>query len=188
MPVNLRLNVQSVFRRLGILSGARLPQLNEDIQLTMLVTDLSKLVPAPIEPRGMTGINLNSAAGMFGALQLHSLSGGGIFVETIVFRAAGFAASEHYLIDVTLTDLGLPGIPNVNIGGTPVFSRATAGLVGVSTAGATIPAASDGSSILLQPGIFVPNQAFLSITTSTTSERFICAVFYRELPSVEEVG
>jgi len=188
VPFNFRLNVQSVFRRLGIQTGARLPQLEDNIQMTMLVTDLSKLVPAPLEPRGMAGINLNSAAGMFGALQLKALASGGIFVETIVFRAFGFAASEHYLIDVTLTDLGLAGIPNVNIGGTPIASRATAGLVAVSTAGATIPAASDGSIILLQPGIFVPNQAFLSITTSTTSERLIVAVFYRELPSVEEVG
>ncbi len=188
MPFNFRLNVQSVFRRLGIQTGARLPQLNEDIQMTMLVTDLSKLVPAPIEPRGMAGINLASAAGMFGALQIHSLAAGGIFVETIVFRAFGFAASEHYLIDVTLTDLGLPGIPNINIGSEAVRSRVTAGLVGVSTGGASIPAASDGSIILLQPGIFVPNQAFLSITTSTITERLIVAVFYRELPSVEEVG
>jgi len=188
VPFNFRLNVQQVFRRLGIQTGARLPQLEDNIQMTMIVTDLSRLVPAPIEPRGMCGVNLATASGMFGAVQLQSLASGGIFVETLVFRAFGFAASEHYLIDVTLTDLGLPGLPNVNIGGTPIFSRFTGGLTAVTTAGASIPAASDGSTIILTPGIFVPNQAFLSITTSNAQERLIVAIFYRELPSVEEVG
>lgn len=188
MPFNFRLNVQQVFRRLGIQTGARLPQLDDNIQMTMLVTDLSKLVPAPLEPRGMCGLNLGTASGMFGACQLQSRASGGIFVETIIFRAFGFAASEHYLMDVTLTDLGLPGLPNVNIGGTPIFSRFTGGLTNVTTAGATIPAASDGNTVIFNPGIFVPNQAFFSITTSKTQERLIVAMFYRELPSVEEVG
>ncbi len=189
MPFNFRLNVQQVFRRLGIQTGARLPQLEDNIQMTMIVTDLSKLVPAPIEPRGMAGVNLISKAGLFSTVQLQSLSPGGIFVETLTFRAFGFAATDTYLVDVTLTDLALPGLPgNINIGGTPIFSRFTGGWVAPSTAGASIPAASDGSTIIIAPGIFVPNQAFLSITTSKIQERLDVAMFYRELPSVEEVG
>lgn len=189
MPFNFRLNVQQVFRRLGIQTGARLPMLDDNIQMTMLVTDLSRLVPAPIEPRGLAGVNIDTMAGNFGAVQLQSLSAGGIFVETIMFRATGFAASENYFIDVTLTDLGLPALPgHVNIGGTPTFSRFTGGQVVVTTGGASIPAASPGDSINLQPGIFVPNQSFLSITTRTTVERLDVAIIYRELPSVEEVG
>jgi len=186
---NFRLNVQQVFRRLGIQTGARLPQLEDNIQMVLLVSDLSKLVPAPIEARGMCGANIGAVGGTRSTVQLQSLSQGGIFIESITFRATTLLNSENYLMDVTLTNLGLAGLPgNVNIGGTPIFSRFTGGNPAVSTAGASIPAASEGGSIFIQPGIFVPNQAFLSITTSANNERLDVAMFYRELPAVEEVG
>jgi len=189
VPFNFRLNVQQVFRRLGIQTGARLPQLNDAIQMTMLVTDLSKLVPAPIEPRGMAGVNLTGVAGQKTTCQLQSLAPGGIFVETIVFRSVNFGSAQNYLMDVTLTDLALPGLAgNINIGGTPIFSRFTGGTVLVPTAGASIPAQGSGAAISIAPGIFVPNQAFLSITTNSNAERLDLVIFYRELPAVEEVG
>ncbi len=87
MPFNFRLNLQSVFRRLGIQSGAQLPQLNEQVQMTMLVTDLSRLVPAPIEPRGFAGANL-ALAGQFAQCQLRSLSPGGVFIEKVFLRGS----------------------------------------------------------------------------------------------------
>lgn len=77
MAFNFRLNVQQVFRRLGIQTGARLPQLEDNVQMTMLLTDLSRLVPAPIEPRGMAGINLSGSAGNNSVCQIKSLAGGG---------------------------------------------------------------------------------------------------------------
>jgi len=189
VPFNFRLNVLQVFRRLGIQTGAALPQLDENVQMTMLLTDLSKLVPAPIEPRGLAGVNFASAVGLFSAVQLQSLSAGGIFVETLIFRASGFAASENYMIDVTLTDLGMPGLPgHINVGGTPVSSRFTGDQIAVATAGVSIPASAANQSIVLTPGIFVPNQSFFSITTRTANENLDVAFIYRELPSVEEVG
>lgn len=189
MAFNFRLNVQDVFRRLGIQTGARLPQLNDAIQMTMIVTDLSKLVPAPIEARGMAGVNLGTSSGLHSTIQLKSLSPGGIFIETMVLRPSGFATSETYLVDVTLTDLALPGLPgNINIGGTPIFSRFTGGFVNPSTGGAQLPGGGAGVSITVSPGIFVPNQAFFSLTTRTPTETLDVAIFYRELPSVEEVG
>lgn len=189
MPFNFRLNVQNVFRRLGIQTGARLPQLNDAIQMTMLVTDLSKLVPAPIEPRAMAGANIAGVNNRKSVVQLQSLASGGIFVETIVLRSTTLSNTQNYLIDVSLTDLGMPALPTqINIGGTPAFSRFTGGVVITPTGGATLPAVGGGGSVNISPGIFVPNQAFVSITTTTFQERLDVAIFYRELPSVEEVG
>lgn len=188
MPFNFRLNVQSVFRRLGIQTGARLPQLNENIQMTMQVTDLSRLIPAPIEPRGMVGRDVGTSPVNFGACQLHSLSAGGLFVESIVLAPFGFVVGDHYLFDVTATDLGLISFPVINIGGTPVVSEFTAGLAPAVPTGTQVPPGRDGATIVIEPGIFVPNQAFFSITTHQFAERLIVALFFRELPSVEEVG
>lgn len=189
MPFNFRLNVQSVFRRLGIQTGARLPQLEDNIQMTMLVTDLSRLVPAPIEPRGFAGVNLPGSLGNFSVCQLRSLASGGIFVENILFRADGFPTSENYMVDVTATDLGLPVVATqINIGGTPVRSIFTADEVAVATAGASLPATEGKQGFNLLAGIFVPNQAFFSLASKTKNKRLDVALIYRELPSVEEVG
>lgn len=188
MPFNFRLNVQSVFRRLGIQTGARLPQLDDNIQMTMLVTDLSRLIPAPIEPRGMVGKNLGAIPGFFSAVQLHSLAAGGLFIESVVLRPFGFSENDTFRFDVTLNDLGLTSGPIINIGGTPVASQFTFGFPPAVTTGTGIPAGSDDTTILLQPGIFVPNQAFFSVHTDKINERLNVALFFRELPSVEEVG
>jgi len=189
VPFNFRLNLQNVFRRLGIQTGARLPQLNEEVQMTMLVTDLSRLVPAPIEPRGLAGVNLPGSLGNFSTVQLQSLAAGGIFIEKLIFRAEGFSNSVTYMIDVTLNDLAMPVLPgHVNIGGTPTFSRFTGDEIAVSTLGAPVPATSGNLSIVFEAGIFVPNQAFFSITTNEKNNRLAVAIFYRELPSIEEVG
>jgi len=188
MPFNFRLNVQQVFRRLGIQTGARLPQLDDNIQMTMQVTDLSRLVPAPIEPRGLAGVNLGTSIGNFSVIQLQSLSAGGIFIENVVIRAGNIIPSENYLVDVTVTDLALPNLGAVNVGGTPIFSRFTGGPSVATTGGAVIPA-TDGRNVFTVPqGIFVPNQAFFSVTTDNANRRLDIALIWRELPSVEEVG
>lgn len=188
MPFNFRLNVQDVFRRLGIQTGARLPQLNDAIQMTMLVTDLSRLVPAPIEPRGLAGVNLDGVIGQFSVLQLQALSPGGIFIENMLFRGDTFPIAENYLIDVTATDLGLPAVATVNVGGTPIFSRFSADTVAVRTGGASLPMTTGREGFTFAPGIFVPNQAFFSVTIRSTNRRLDVALIWRELPSVEEVG
>ena len=189
MPFNFRLNVQQVFRRLGIQTGARLPQLEDNIQMSMIVTDLSRLVPAPIEPRGYAGVNIGQVLGNFSVCQLQSLAAGGVFVELILIRSGSLLPAENYLIDVTDTDLALPGVAgHINIGGTPVQSRFTAGVDIATTAGATIPASQGRQAILFPAGIFVPNQSFLSITTDSVNRRLDIALIYRELPSVEEAG
>lgn len=189
MPFNFRLNLQNVFRRLGIQTGARLPQLNDTVQMTMLVTDLSRLVPAPIEPRGLAGVNLSGSLGNFSTVQLQSLAAGGIFIEKIIFRAEGFNNNVTYMFENTLTDLGMPVLPgHINIGGTPVFSKFTGAEIAVATTGAPVPATSGNLSMVFEAGIFVPNQAFFSVTTSEKNNRLAIAIFYRELPSIEEVG
>ncbi len=189
MAFNFRLNVQSVFRRLGIQTGARLPQLNDNIQMTMQVTDLSRLIPAPIEPRGFAGVNLPGSLGTLSVCQLQSLAEGGIFVENLLFRGAGFPASENYVVNVTVTDLGLAVSPgHINIGGSPVFSAFTAGEVPIVAAGVPMPATTGTQQFGLEAGVFVPNQAFLTISTLTFNKRLDVALIYRELPSVEEVG
>lgn len=189
MPFNFRLNVQSVFRRLGIQTGARLPQLDDNIQMSMLVTDLSRLVPAPIEPRGLAGVNLPGSLGNFSVCQLWSLAEGGIFIENLIFRGDGFPSSEDYMIDVTLTNLGLAVNPgHINAGGSPVRSIFTAGEVPVTTGGAPMPATVGKAAVEFRPGIFCPNQALFSISSLTKNKRLDVAIVYRELPSVEEVG
>jgi len=189
VPFNFRLNVQQVFRRLGIQTGARLPQLDDNVQMTMLLTDLSRLVPAPIEPRGLCGVNLSGSLGNFSVAQLQSRGPGGLFVENIIFRGDGFPASENYLLDVTATDLGLAIDPgHINVGGTPVASVWSADEVAAATIGAPIPATDGRQQFSFQSGIFVPNQAFFSITTRDKNRRLNVALIYRELPSVEEVG
>lgn len=189
MPFNFRLNVQQVFRRLGIQTGALLPQLDDNVQMTMLITDLSRLVPAPVEPRGLAGININPLPPLFSVCQLRSLAAGGIFVESVVFRGAAFPPDENYLIGVNDTDLGLPlSTGHINVGGEPVLSRFTSGRKAIAPGGSPIPAGEGQETVSFSPGIFVPNQAFFSVSTTTADTRLDVSIIYRELPSIEEVG
>jgi len=187
VPFNFRLNLQTLFRRLGIQSGARLPQLNDNVQMTMLITDLSRLVPAPIEPRGICTVNLNPAVGLFGACQLQALSGGGIFIEQIFLRGINPGAFENYQLNVNTNNLLLPIGVNINIGGTQILSRFTAGLIVAVPIGATLPAPPN-QGITFPVGIFVPNQSFFTLRNFDVNDQFDIAIIYRELPSVEEVG
>ena len=143
MPFNFRLNLQAVFRRLGIQSGARLPQLNDNVQMTMLLTDLSRLIPAPIEPRGLCGANVSEIGGQFGQVQLRALSPGGIFIESLFFRSQAPALVDNYFLNVNNNDLGLAAATNINIGGTQILSAFTAGGDVVGTGGVPIPMPSD---------------------------------------------
>ncbi len=186
MPFNFRLNLLSVFRSLGIQSGARLPQLNENVQMTMLVTDLSRLVPAPIEPRGLAGINLAGSPGTKVTTQLRSLAPGGIFIETLSFRLEGIAPTDDILIAVTNTDLGMLLRAQVNVGGSPIQSIFTADRLAGGFLGIPIPASSTGRTITFPIGVFVPNQAFFTASVRTDDQDLGIAILYRELPSVEE--
>lgn len=188
MPFNFRLNVQNIFRRLGIQTGARLPQLEDNVRMTMQLTDLSRLIPAPIEPRGLAGINLDSAPPSRPVVQLKSLSAGGLFVETILYRVENFAADDNLLIQISLTDLGMTPRSQQNIGGSPIFSQFTAQnvLVGIPT-GVPVPGGGQTNTIAIPAGIFVPNQALFTMMQEKI-QRLDVALIYRELPSVEEVG
>lgn len=188
MPFNFRLNLNSVFRRLGIQSGARLPQLDDNVQMVMIVTDLSRLVPAPIEPRGLAGANVVTFGANFPMVQLRALSAGGIFVEEMILRGSAPALTENLILDVNVVDEGLPAATQINIGGTPVLSRFTAGSVLAPTVGVTVPAVDGLSRDSFPLGIFVPNQLFFSARTSLPNNVLDIAIVYRELPSVEEVG
>lgn len=188
MPFNFRLNLQTVFRRLGIQSGARLPQLNDNVQMSMIVTDLSRLVPAPIEPRGFCGDNVAEVAGQFSVVQLQALAAGGVFVESLFLRGQVPALVDNYLLNVDDNDLGLPLAANVNVGGTQILSRFTAGGDAVGSGGVPIPMPSGFDSISLPIGVFVPNQSFFSIQGPRVFIRLDVAMIYRELPSIEEVG
>jgi len=187
VPFNFRLNLQSVFRRLGIQSGARLPQLNDQVQMTMLVTDLSRLVPAPIEPRGFAGAN-NAVAGQFSQCQLRSLSPGGCFIEKIFLRGSVSANTMNYVLNVNTIDLGLAVQPNINVGGEQIFSIFTAGSTIAAPTGARLPAPDGFSAVALELGVFVPNQFFFTLAQSNVTQRLDVAIVYRELPSIEEVG
>jgi len=188
MPFNFRLNLQSVFRRLGIQSGARLPQLDDNVQMTMQVTDLSRLIPAPIEPRGLAGVNFLGAAGRFATCQLRALAAGGVFIESILLRGSSPLTTHNYFVDVSLVDLALPAAPNINIGGTQILSRFTAGNQVVLAGVVTLPSPAGFESINLEFGIFVPNQSFFTLAMEPTNARLDITLVYRELPSIEEVG
>lgn len=188
MPFNFRLNLQSVFRRLGIQSGARLPQLDDNVQMTMLLTDLSRLIPAPIEPRGFAGANIAEVAGQFGQIQLQALAAGGVFVENLFLRGQAPLLTDNYLIDVSTQDLGLAAGVNLDVGGTPVRSRFTAGSAVAPTAGVPVPMSSGFETLNIPLGVFVPNQSFFSVRGPRIFIRLDVALIYRELPSIEEVG
>jgi len=190
MAFNFRLNLQSVFRRLGIQSGARLPKLNDNVTMAMIVTDLSRLVPAPIEPRGLAGANIASGVGVFSWVQLHSRAPGGIFLESIVVRGSSPGITDNYVINVSQDDANLPQLfgQNVSVGGEPIFSRFTGGQRGLGLVGASLPIPTGTNSIAIPLGIFVPNQWFYSMTVNSTNERLDIAMFYRELPAIEEIG
>lgn len=188
MAFNFRLNLQSVFRRLGIQSGARLPQLENDVRMVMVITDLSRLIPAPIEPRAICGANIPGAVGLHSFIQLRSLSGGGIFVETVMIRRTGAAINENVIINITDVDAGLPVFPQLDIGGTPVESVFTAGTHAVIGGGVRIPSPSGFETWGIPLGIFVPNQRFLTINPGFSNTRNDISLFYRELRSIEEVG
>ncbi len=189
MAFNFRLNVQSVFRRLGIQSGARLPQLEDDIRMVMVVTDLSRLIAAPIEPRGLAGVNIPGSTGFFSICQIESLAEGGIFVERLVFRGDGFPSDENYVIRVTVNGLTLPSLPGIqSVGGTPIRSEFSGGEILLINSGASVPAPSGKEVSFPEFGIFVPNQSFFTVSSSSKNKRLDVAIMWRELPSVEEVG
>ncbi len=188
MPFNFRLNVQNVFRRLGIQFGAKLPQLEDNVQMIMIMTDLSRLIPAPIEPRGFAGANFVGAGFDFPVIQLQALSAGGVFVEQMFIRGSSPGVTENYHVQVDETDLGLPLGTQISIGGTPIQSRFTAGDITVPTDGVIMPAPNGFSAFALSLGIFVPNQFFFSVRQTNATRRHDVAIIYRELPSVEEVG
>jgi len=185
---NFRLNLQSVFRRLGIQSGARLPQLEQDVRMVMVITDLSRLIPAPIEPRGLAGANIAGVVGQRSYVQLQALSPGGTFVEAIVFRGPTVGVGENQVLNVSDQDLGLPLFPNLNIGGTPILSRFTAGPHAVVGGGVTFPAPQGFEQFGFPLGIFIPNQSFLSVRPGFDNRRLDISILYRELPSIEEAG
>lgn len=187
MPSSFRLNLQSVFRRLGMQS-VRLPQIADDVQMTMQVTDLSRLIPAPIEPRGMGGINIAALAGNFGMVQLQALSPGGAFVEQLVLRSQAPGPADDFQLHVTNINLGLPLAININIGGQQILSRITGGWEPAPFIGAVLPAPATAQSMTLPVGIFVPNQMFFSVRAHTVNARLDVMMIYRELPSVEDVG
>ncbi|HEU01334.1 MAG TPA: hypothetical protein ENH89_13500 [Aurantimonas coralicida] len=187
MPFNFRLNLQSVFRRLGIQSGARLPQLDDNVQMTMQVTDLSRLIPAPIEPRGLCSINLLPIPGLFGVVQLKALSAGGVFIEQIFLRAAAPGPFENYQLNVNTNDLALPLAVNIDVGGLRILSRFTGGSLAAVPIGVLLPSPPN-SAINFPVGIFVPNQSFFTLRNYDINQHLDVAMVYRELPSVEEVG
>ncbi len=188
MPFNFRLNLQSVFRRLGIQSGARLPQLEDNVTMVMLVTDLSRLIPAPIEPRGFAGVNILPPAGQASLCQLRALAPGGVFIESVFLRGSAPPDTADYVINVDLVDLGLPVGQQIDVGGTLILSRFTAGSQVAGVPGVTLPSPDGFSAAQVDVGIFVPNQAFFTLAQNTANQRLDVAILYRELPSVEEVG
>lgn len=190
MPFNFRLNVQQVFRQLGIQTGARLPMLNDNIQMVMQITDLERLIPAPVEPRGMAGVNLSPAAGFFSTVQILSLAPGGIFIENILLRADGFNNTENVIVQVTTTDLALTvsSALQIDVGGSPTESILTSGNTATGIVGPSIPMSGSSNSVALLAGLFVPNQSFFTLGTRTANERMDVNIIWRELPAVEEVG
>lgn len=189
MTFNLRLNVQDLFRRLGIQSDARLPQLEDDIRMTMILTDLSRLIPAPIEPRGMCGENLIPMLGLHSVIQIQALAAGGIFVETVMINSQAIPANETYVMNVSPRDLALPPSTfNIDIGGTPIRSLFTAGFVFDTDGGVAVPAPVGFATWGIPLGIFVPNQSFFKLRAGLTNRRTNVGILYRELPSIEEVG
>jgi len=189
VPFNFRLNLQDVFRRLGIQSGARLPLLEDDVRMTMQVTDLSRLIPAPIEPRGLCGATLIAMAGLHTVVQLQALAPGGLFVETVMFRGQGSLDSDAQVVNVSPADLGLPvSTFNINVGGTPIQSVFSTGWVFDGTGGITLPSPDGFVTWGIPLGIFVPNQSFLKIRPGFVNRTMNIAILYRELPAIEEVG
>ncbi len=189
MPFNFRLNVLNVFRQLGIQTGAQLPQLEENVQMVMQLTDLSRLVPAPIEPRGLAGINIEPLAGSKSVIQLQSLSPGGIFIESLFFRADVAFEFENFIVNVGTNDLGLAvSNQNINIGGSPISTIFSGQRLSIGNVGARLPAQTGSQQLGFSVGMFIPNQFFLTVSTSANDTRLDIAILYRELPAVEEVG
>lgn len=188
MAFNFRLNLQDAFRRLGIQSGARLPQLEDDVRMTMIVTDLSRLIPAPIEPRGLCGMNRQGSAPTHAVGQLQALSGGGIFIETVWMRGSGFTNVTNAFFDVSTLDLALPPGGQINIGGTATRSAFTEGLTIVGVIGIKMPAPEGTLTARFDVGMFVPNQSFFTVKMLGSNQRLDCSIAWRELPSIEQVG
>jgi hypothetical protein len=82
----------------------------------------------------------------------------------------------------------MPLATNLNVGGTQIRSRFTAGSVVVPTGGVGIPAPTGFEVVNLPLGMFIPNQSFFSIQAPRIFIRLDVGILYRELPSIEEVG
>ncbi len=155
--------------------------------MTMILSDLSRLIPAPIEPRGFAGANFLPLPGVFATCQFQALSPGGLFIEEIILRGQAPAVGENYTIGFDL-DLTLTPTPIGDIGGTPTDSRFFVGNSVPRALPGSLPAPDGNTVIALTANIFVRNQAFFTMQSTAAGDRLDVALIFRELPSVEEVG
>lgn len=177
------LNVFEGLRRLGITGGQGLTMAGE-LQPTLLVSDLSRQVPGPVEPRGFVGANVLPGAGTRGAIQIESLAPGGIFIECIALRPFNPAVADNVHLSRSTTDLALPVANASDFGGDPVDSTPTAGQTAVAAFGPTLPLSAGFESLAFALGLFVPNGQFFTMMNSQTVDRLDAAVVWRELPAI----
>ena len=79
-------NIFEALRRMG----AKIPFRFEMVDFlvpTVQMYDVSRLVSAPVEPRGLVGNTLNPGANQALLMELQSLASGGVFVEFMVLDA-----------------------------------------------------------------------------------------------------
>jgi len=158
---------------------------------TVQFYDVSKLVSAPIEPRGLVGFDIPSisvpAPNPFTlTLTIHSRGPGGILVDFLALDSSFAGAWTFLITDLNLAPL-LASTPKQDVGGTPTVSTVRAAeeihLAGLSGGASPMPPA---VNIQASPRFFVRSGLFVVIQGpqgTVGGERMTATVSWAELPA-----
>jgi hypothetical protein len=167
----------------------RFPMIDQLVPVVQMY-DVSNLVSAPVEPRGLVGFEIESvsppAPNPFTlVLSLHSLGPGGILIDFLALHASIDHAWTILVTDVDVTGL-LLSIPKQDVGGTStrtlVRARELLHTAGLSGGGSFFPAT---VTINASPRFLVPAGKFVYIQgpKAAGGESMTATVSWAELPA-----
>jgi len=183
---NWTLNAYDTLRRLGLKTGLGITFKSEAIPIVLL-SDLSRLIPAPIEPRALTGFNFNPPVGDHAELRMRSDAPGGVFIEALFLLATGAVLTDTWILrnlpSVAATTSSITANTQ-QFGGTDVISSPLQVSVAAAPSGAELPAGNTGDPVTTPVALFIPNGNFFSITFSNPGNQSTIAMLWREVPAI----
>lgn len=181
-----------VFRRLDFKTG-RLPEPIDGILPVIVYGDLTETIASEVlEARGVVFQGIGGMAGLFGVIELHAMSAGGVVIETLTY----FQPTATAILDNAAFTIGpnpgsiaaaLPGPSTADVGGIPIVSTTRSSRepvfnpAGSDTSGFTITIAQTN---LLPTRVYVPPGFFFALW-SANATAFAASMVWRELADIQ---